>query len=64
MIAKHITYGCDGLIKGTIISDSGVEYISSIDIDSSITWCTCPQYVFHKQHHRGQTPFYSFYQSF
>ena len=48
MILKSITYGNDQLVKGTILSDSNKEYISSFDGDSGITWCTCPFYLFHK----------------
>ena len=48
MILKHITYGDMGLIKGIVLSDSGQEYVTSLDCDSGDTWCTCPQFVFQK----------------
>lgn len=48
MNIKSITYGNDRIVKSIIQSDSGVEYVTSLDGDSEHLWCTCPIHVFRK----------------
>lgn len=43
-----ISYYNDQICKAIIEGDSGHEYITSLDADSGITWCSCPLYVFRR----------------
>lgn len=44
-----IEYGTHGICKGIVKSDSGKEYVVSLDANSGRTWCTCPLYTFKKE---------------
>jgi len=46
MELKDIIYGSCNLAKGIVESDSGNEYVVSVDGDTTDTWCTCPRYIF------------------
>lgn len=48
MKVKSIVYSPDHICKGIIESDSGNEYVASLDADTLRTWCTCPLSVFNK----------------
>jgi len=50
MILKEIIYGYDGIIKGIVQGDSDKEYVVSYDSDTEESICTCPLFVFHRQH--------------
>lgn len=49
MEIQKIIYGNDRICKAIIKGDSDNEYVTSIDGDSGITWCTCPWWVLNKR---------------
>jgi len=46
MILKDLFYDWNGIARGIIEGDSGIEYCTNLDSEIGRSWCSCPRYVY------------------